>query len=235
VSAREARPVPRYAFAHRGGRAHGGDNAIATFREALARGATGLETDAWLTSDGAVVLSHDGVHRVAKRRRLPMADLLREELPTHVPSLDELYDACGTDFDLAVDVRLPQVAAAVLAVARRRGATARLWLVAPAPSLLSAWRELDPDVHLAHTIRRADRHATSVREVAEHGGEALNMRWPWWTPSFVGLVRDAGLLAFGYDAQSRFALHRCVRLGLDGVFSDHVDRLVETCQTPRGR
>jgi len=46
-----------YAFAHRGGRGHGRDNEIATFVEALRRGATGLETDAWVTSDGQVVLT----------------------------------------------------------------------------------------------------------------------------------------------------------------------------------
>jgi glycerophosphoryl diester phosphodiesterase len=161
-----------------------------------------------------------------------MAAVRRAELPAHVPTLDDLYAACGTDFDLAMDVRLPEVARAVLRVARRHDAVPRLWLVAPAPTLLSAWRALDPDVHLAHSIRLAERSASSVRDVAAHGGEALNMRWPWWTRSFVRQVHEAGLLAFGYDAQSRFALGRCVSLGLDGVFSDHVDRMQRAIAGP---
>ena len=215
----------RYAFAHRGGRAHGPDNTLATFQEALARGARGLETDAWLTADGIVVLDHDGVHRVAKRRHEPMANVRRDELPAHIPTLDELYSACGADFDLAIDVKRRRAAGVIVEVARQHGALDRLWLVAPATELLSRWRTLDPAPHLAHTIKLRERFGDEVDAVAAGGGEALNMRWPWWTKSFVQRVHNAGLLAFAYDAQSRFALRRCVRLGIDGVFSDHVDRM----------
>jgi glycerophosphoryl diester phosphodiesterase len=51
------------------------------------------------------------------------------------------------------------------------------------------------------------------------------MRWPWWTRSFVREVHDAGLLAFGYDAQREWTMRHCLKLGLDGIFSDHVDRM----------
>jgi glycerophosphoryl diester phosphodiesterase len=215
----------RYAFAHRGGRGHGRDNTIATFAEALGRGATGLETDAWLTADGVVVLDHDGVHRAAKRRHEPMSQVRREDLPAHVPSLGELYDACGTEFDLAIDVRLPDVAAAVLDVARAHGAQERLWLVGGTPALLAGWHALDHSGHLAMSIRLAERRRATVAAAKTAGADAINMRWPWWTQSFVAHVHDEGLLAFGYDAQSRFAVERMLRLGVDGVFSDHVDRM----------
>jgi glycerophosphoryl diester phosphodiesterase len=33
------------------------------------------------------------------------------------------------------------------------------------------------------------------------------------------------MLAFGYDAQRTSSLRRCVELGLDGVFSNYVDRM----------
>ncbi len=216
----------RFAFAHRGGRGHGIDNRLETFREAIARGARGIETDAWLTADGVVVLDHDGVHRAAQRRHKPMADVRREELPAHVASLGELYEACGVDYDLAIDVRIPEVAAAVVAVADEHGATGRLWLVAPEPSMLPAWRALAHDVHLAHSIKLVHRTASIVDAVRAAEGEALNMRWPWWTASYVRRVHDAGLLAFAYDVQSAFAVRRCRRLGIDGIFSDHVSRLL---------
>lgn len=214
-----------YTFAHRGGRAHGPDNTIATFKEALARGATGLETDAWITADGAVVLDHDGVHRVAKRQHEPITNVRRDELPAHIPTLEEVYAACGTDFDLAIDVKRQRAAAVIIDVARKHGALDRLWLVAPATHLLSQWRLLDPAPHLAHTIKLRERSTQEIEAVAAGGGDALNMRWPWWTKSFVERIHDLGMLAFAYDAQSRFALRRCMRLGLDGVFSDHVDRM----------
>jgi glycerophosphoryl diester phosphodiesterase len=217
---------PAFMFAHRGGRGHGADNTLDTFREALARGARGLETDAWLTADHVVVLDHDGVHRAAKRRHVPMAQVRRADLADHVPSLDELYSACGTDFDLAIDVRLPEVAAAVLDVARAHDAASRLWLVGGTPDLLAAWQSLDHDGHFAMSIRLVERHGDVVGAAQRAGANALNMRWPWWTRAWVRRVHEAGLLAFAYDAQSAVALNRCVRLGIDGVFSDHVDRML---------
>lgn len=219
---------PRLAFAHRGGAAHGPGNHLETFQRALALGATALETDAWVTADGVVVLDHDGKHHPARGRARPIAEVGRDELPAHVPTLDELYAVCGTDFDLAIDVRRPDVAAAVLAVARAHGAASRLWLVAAAHDLMDGWRGLGDDVHLALSIRLIERSRATVRAAAHAGAEAVNMRWPWWSRRFVDLVHSEGMLAFGYDVQRARAMRRCLRLGLDGLFSDHVERLQQT-------
>jgi glycerophosphoryl diester phosphodiesterase len=216
----------RYGFAHRGGSAHGPDNVLSTFVEALRRGATGLETDAWVTADGSVVLDHDGVLRAARLRRQPIAEVRRDQLPAHVPTLDELFTACGTDFDLAVDVSTTRIASAVSRIAVAAGAADRLWLVAPHSAVL---REVGP-ARRAVTVRgpvmRSPSRAAALRGIRAAGMDAVNARWPWWTPRFVAETHGLGLLAFGYDAQRQGSLRRCVTIGLDGVFSDHVDRLV---------
>ena len=213
----------RYVFAHRGGRAHGPDNTLATFREALTRGARGLETDAWLTSDGQVILDHDGVHRAAQRRHQPIADVRREQLPAHMPTLAELYAECGTEYDLAIDVRIPEVAAAVVDVARDADALDRLWLVGATPKLVHGWQHLDHSGYYAMSIRLVERRGDIIDAAKRSGADALNMRWPWWTKRWVRRVHDAGLLAFAYDVQSRWALNRCAHLDIDGIFRDRVD------------
>jgi glycerophosphoryl diester phosphodiesterase len=221
----------RYVFAHRGGRAHGPDNTIGTFREALARGAEGLETDAWLTADGQVILDHDGVHRAARslraqsatKRHQPIADVRRDELPAHMPTLAELYAECGTDFDLAIDVRIPEVADAVVEVARAADALDRLWLVGATPKLVHGWQHLDHSGYYAMSIRLVERRGDVIEAAKRSGADALNMRWPWWTKRWVRRVHDAGLLAFAYDVQSRWALNRCAHLDVDGIFRDRVD------------
>jgi glycerophosphoryl diester phosphodiesterase len=217
----------RYVFAHRGGRAHGPDNTLGTFREALARGAEGLETDAWLTADGQVILDHDGVHRAAKRRHEPIADIRRDELPAHMPTLAELYAECGTDFELAIDVRIPEVAAAVVEVARSADALDRLWLVGATPKLVHGWQHLDHSGYYAMSIRLVERRGDVIEAAKRSGADALNMRWPWWTKRWVRRVHDAGLLAFAYDVQSRWALNRCAHHDVDGIFTDHVRSLGE--------
>ena len=229
-----ARAPLRYAFAHRGGRAHGPDNTLETFARALKQGARGLETDAWLTADGAVVLDHDGVIRAAKREHRPIGDVQRADLPSHIPTLDDLYLQCGTGFDLAIDVRLPFVGDAVIDVARRHGAVDRLWLVAANAHDVGRWRPLSDDVHLAVTLRPADSRRSLVEAAAASGAEAVNMRWMWWTSRRVRRLHDDGLLCFGYDAQRRFSVQRCARVGLDGVFSDDVRLLQSARPNTRG-
>ncbi|MCA1691493.1 MAG: glycerophosphodiester phosphodiesterase [Actinobacteria bacterium] len=132
---------PPITFAHRGGRGHGPDNTIETFQRGLELGATGLETDAWLTADGVVVLDHDGSLRRRLRRRR-MATLRRDELPASIPSLAELYAACGTGFELSVDVRDPRTGPAVIEVAREAdpGAPKHLWLCHHDWKRLAQWR-----------------------------------------------------------------------------------------------
>jgi glycerophosphoryl diester phosphodiesterase len=214
-----------YAFAHRGGRAHGRDNEIATFVEALRRGATGLETDAWVTSDGQVVLDHDGVHRAAARRRTPISQIRRSELPTHVPTLDDLYAACGTDFELAIDIKNSDTADGVVRVAEAHSAADRLWLFAHTGVTFDHLG----DAHSCKTLHARlllgpnRRHQLQAAKAA--GVTAINARWMWWRRSLVEEVHALDMLAFGYDAQKSSSIQRCVDVGLDGMFSDHVDRM----------
>ena len=60
------RPI---AFAHRGARAHARENTLEAFALGLRLGATGLESDVWLTADGVPVLDHDGVVQLGRRKR----------------------------------------------------------------------------------------------------------------------------------------------------------------------
>src|SRR5687767_15931052 len=114
------RRAPPIAFAHRGARAHAPENTIEAFALALRLGATGIESDVWCTADGVAVLDHDGV--VGSRlRRQPIGAVPRTALPSHVPTLADLYAECGTDFELSLDVKDPAAATATVAVARAAG------------------------------------------------------------------------------------------------------------------
>jgi glycerophosphoryl diester phosphodiesterase len=214
----------RYGFAHRGG-APGPDNTLATFAAALARGARGLETDAWLSLDGAVVLDHDGVAGIGGRQ--PIAEVGRDQLPAHMPTLDDLYEACGTDFELAVDVKTPLVASSVVAVAQRHDAVERMWVVAPQPDHLESLDGAHRAVTLrGEVIRSRRRRRAALAHAKATGVEAINARWMWWSRGVVDEVHGLGMLAFGYDAQRPVSLNRSTSIGLDGVFSDHIDRMV---------
>src|SRR3954453_19615721 len=112
---------PPIAFAHRGAKAHAPENTIEAFALALRLGATGLESDVWLASDGVPVLDHHGVVRSGLRRR-PISSFSRSALPSWIPTLEDLYAQCGTSFELSLDVKDVEAAATTIAVARAAGA-----------------------------------------------------------------------------------------------------------------
>lgn len=220
---------PPIAFAHRGASAHADGNTLEAFRLALRLGATGLETDAWVTADGAVVLHHDGVLRAGLRRRR-LAELRRSQLPPGIPTLEELYDGCGTAYELSVDVKDPAAAAPTVAIATAAGAVGRLWLCGAELDDVVAWRALSPDVRLVDSTRLRrikggpERRAATL---AQQGVDGLNMHWSDWTGGLTTLVHRFGRMAFAWDAQHRRQLDTVLRMGIDGVFSDRVDVMVD--------
>ena len=222
---------PPIGFAHRGGRAHAPDNTIEAFRLGLKLGASGLETDVWLTADGIPVLDHDGVVPGRLRRGRPIAEVARADLPEGMTTLEELYDACGTDFDLSIDVKDPIAAEATVAVARTAGhPLRRLWLCHHDWEQVVQWRALDDEVRLVDSTRLRrikegpERRAATLSSV---GIDAINMHANDWTGGLTTLFHRFERLAFGWDAQHDRVLAGLLAMGIDAVYSDHVDRMSE--------
>jgi glycerophosphoryl diester phosphodiesterase len=216
-------------FAHRGARAHAPENTIEAFVLARRLGATGLESDVWLTSDGVPVLDHDGVVGGRMRRR-SIKELARADLPAHIPALAELYEACGTDYELSLDVKDPLAAGPVLEVARSAGAVGRLWLCHPDWELVATWRELSDEVRLVDSTRlRRIKEGPERRaaDLAAAGIDALNMHATDWTGGLATLFHRFDRLAFAWDAQFPRVLASLLHMGMDAVYSDHVDRMME--------
>jgi len=226
---------PPIGFAHRGARAHAPENTIEAFSLALRLGATGLESDVWVTSDGIAVLDHDGIVGSPLRRR-SVAGVARARLPTHVPTVAELYTACGTGFEFSVDVKDPAAAQPLIvaAVAAGLGAAGRLWLCHHDHDLLGSWRALDADVRLVDSTRLRrlrqgpERHAASLQAA---GIDAVNLHHSDWTGGLVALYHRFDILTFAWDAQHRRILDNLVDMGMDGLYSDHTDRLMEAIDT----
>jgi len=229
--------LPRFpiGFAHRGARAQAPENTIEAFRLALTLGASGLESDVWLTADGVPVLDHDGIVRSGGRRR-PVADLRRAELPATVPSLAELYRACGTDYELSLDVKDPGAAAQVVQEAIAVDAGNRLWLCHPDWRQVARWRRLSPQVRLVDSTRLARMSEGPARRaalLADAGVDAVNLHRRDWSPSLVETLHAHGRAAFAWDAQRGPVVARLVAMGVDAVYSDHVEVMMAALAAAR--
>ena len=228
LDTRLPRPI---GFAHRGARANAPENTIEAFELALRLGATALESDVWLSADGVAVLDHDGVVGNRLRRRA-IATIDRADLPAHIPSLADLYDALGTGFDLSLDLKDPRSGPAVIteSLGRDPSMADRLWLCDQDHERLAGLRELSPHVRLVDSTRLSrikegpERRAARLQEL---GIDAINLHHSDWSGGLSTLFHRFGLCTFGWDAQFDRVLDSLLRMGLDGVFSDHVPRMVD--------
>lgn len=219
-------------FAHRGARAERPENTLAAFHRARELGANGLESDAWLSADAEVVLVHDGSFRRGLRK-IRVGETTAAELATYdVPRLVDLYRECGTEFELSIDAKQDAVIVPMADIARDAGggAPGRLWICHPDFDALADRREELADVKLVHSpgfggvVPSAfERHAA---DLAAAGIDALNLHHSDWTLGTVTLVHRFALRAFAWDAQEMRHLLAALRYGIDGVFSDRVDRMV---------
>ena len=171
-------------------------------------GATGLESDVWLTKDGDAVLDHDGVVRGRFFGVRPIGGHHRAELPVHIPTLGELYDECGTDFELSLDLKDDAAIDAVLATARNAGSDAigRLWVCHPQWQTLATFRSMDADVKLVDSTRlRAIREGTERRAatLADAGIDALNMHHTDWNGGLTTLLHRFERFAFRVGPAAR--------------------------------
>jgi len=227
---------PPIAFAHRGASANARANTLEAFRLGLRLGATGLESDVWLTADGIPVLDHDGRVRQGVRHR-PIASMARRDLPAHIPALDDLYTECGSDYELSLDLKDDAAANATFAVARAAGAAERLWLCHPHRDVLVGLRQEAGDAHLVHSTRlRRMPHGPErlAAQLANDGIEVVNLHRTDWTGGLTTLFHRFGRLTFGWDAQHERMVLELLDMGIDGVYSNHVDRMMDAVRLRAG-
>ncbi len=229
---------PPIAFAHRGARAHAPENTIEAFSLALRLGATGLESDVWLTADGIPVLDHDGVVRRGVRRK-PISQINRIDLPDHIPSLAEMFNACSDSFELSLDVKDVDAIRPTAAVIRSlgNGMAGRTWLCDPIlEHLIDVRDELD-DFKLVHSTRLAkltkspELHAARL---AEARIDAMNMHRTDWNGGLVVMFHRFDRLAFCWDLQFDHQIEPAIRMGVDAIFSDHTDLMMDIMRRETG-
>lgn len=225
--------VPPIGFAHRGARAQVRENTLEAFALALRLGATGLESDVWLTADGVPVLDHDGV--VGRVRRKPISALTRSELPEHIPALTDLFTTVGTSFELSLDVKDPDAGLPIIhaALAADPTLSERLWLCDDDLDRLSRWRDESGEVRLVMSTRLKRMKAGPERlaaQMRERSIDAVNLHHSDWTGGLTTLFHRFGRYAFGWDAQFERILDGLLRMGIDGLYSDHADRMSDALE-----
>jgi len=215
--------------------AHSAENTLESFELALRLGATGLETDVWLTKDGQVVCDHDGVVKKLLRR-IPIKNFNRNELESSIPSLEELFGRCGTGVKYSIDVCDESSIDRIHELVSQGGTdfVNRVFLCNPNISLLCQWHEKYPNLQLVNSIRLSKISEGPERRcanLAKHGIVALNMHHTDWNGGLVALAHRFGVAAFSWDIQHVELICDAFRMGVDAVFSDWTDRMADAYRT----
>ncbi len=141
-----------------------------------------------------------------------------------------LYERVGTELPLSLDVKDPSAFDAVVRTAEEFGAAGGLWLCHPDWRTVARWRERSEQINLVDSTRLAkikegpERRAMALRDA---GIEAINMHHSDWSGGTTTLFHRFGIECFAWDAQQSRMLDGVLAMGVDAVYSDHVDRMVD--------
>ena len=111
-----------------------------------------------------------------------------------------------------------------------------MWLCAPQWEPCSPFAAEAPSSSTRRGCRGSkegpERRAATLRE---HGIDAINMHHTDWNGGMVALFHRFDRVAFGWDMQEPHILQAAFRMGLDGVYSDWVDRMMDVYRPEIGQ
>lgn len=227
---------------------------MAAFRRALELGATGIETDVQMTSDGQLVLIHDeSLQRTAGSPRL-VKDVTLEELREldagswfgpvfageRIPTLRELLELVKPYEGVQINVELknsvlpyPGMEKAVIEEIRFQAMGDRIILSSFNHYSLALCKQLAPE------IRTGILYMEGLYEPWEYaariGANALHAYHYAVLPEWVAQAAERCIAYHPWTVNEPAEMKRLLDAGAAGIITDYPDRLGELIKAPNGR
>ncbi len=240
---------PTRVIAHRGCSGSAPENTLAAFRAAAQVGADMVELDVQPSRDGAVMVFHDEALDRTTDGRGPLAARTLAELRAldagswfdarfageRIPTLAEALAALGPTLPVNVEVKPEAVddrveggfVARVVDELRAAGFVERTLLSSFDSRALAQARALEPGLRRSQ-LYDASAHAgvPPAELLGRHGARTLSLAARQVRPGVVADVHAAGGLVLVYTVNELAAARRLAGRGVDGVFTDHPERLL---------
>ena len=214
-------------LAHRGANRLAPENTVPAMREAVDRGADGVELDVHRTADDVLVVRHDAETPIGLLGELTVADLARA-LPD-VPTLAAVLDVCrGRLVNIEIKDPDPRAAEAVvgLLAARSSGSPDDVLVSSFDLAAVDRVRELAPDLATGFLSLAPEPH-TALVIAHEHGHTAVHPGV--WTllqvdvASFVARAHDLGVQVNVWTVNDAAQVELLRDAGIDAVITDDTD------------
>jgi glycerophosphoryl diester phosphodiesterase len=221
---------------HRGASAVESENSVAAFARARADGADGVELDAMICGSGEVVVFHDDdlVRLGGRPERIgetSFATLRAVTLTSgaKIPTLEEVFEACGPDLRVNVELKIPSRGPApiaplvdgVAAIIRRAGAAGRVLVSSFHPWAVRLWMRRMPTVPAGLLFEREAplplRNAWAAPVIRPF---ALHPELVLCTPERVAGWHRRGYMVNVWTVDAEADVASCRRMGVDGIITN---------------
>jgi glycerophosphoryl diester phosphodiesterase len=206
---------------HRGARGEKSipENTPASFDLVLAQGCDGFEFDLRLTADGQAVICHDAV---VKTTGLKIADSSAQQLA--LPLLQEVLIRYQSTAFLDIELKVPALETIAIDMLRKLPPARGFVVSSFLPEVLEAIHGLDATVPLGLICEtRAQFHRWPQSPV-----EYVIPHYKLLRQDLVAPIKAAGKKILVWTVNVPADMKRLTRWGVDGIISDHPERLALT-------
>ena len=217
---------------HRGASGLAPENTLPAFELAVKLGVDAIELDVHLCEGELVVIHDDDLARTTSGRgRVATSTLAGLREPdagdgNRIPLLTEVLDRVADRCALNIELKGAGTAGPVIDLLRRRGADPdRHLLSAFDHGELEAARAAAPEFPRGALFGRRDRDPVAAARALD--AVSVNLHRRTLTPDRVDAIHAAGMAVLVYTVNEVEAALGMRKLGVNGVFTDYPDRLLE--------
>jgi len=236
-----------WVIAHRGASAVAPENTMAAFRRAVEMGAECIETDLHLSRDGRLIIHHDttlnrttsgdGLVKNYKFNELRQLDagkwFSKEFAGERMPTMEELLDFAGqADLSLYLEIKGGAgygVERAVISALRGRKESKAAVVLCFDGSVLDRIHQLDR-LLMTGLLFESDGE-DMVKEAVRVGARQIGPRGDCVTPELVSDAHRRGLKVITWTINEAAQMRALAAIGVDGIITNHPDRLVAVRDT----
>ena len=236
-------------IAHRGFSGRAPENTVAAIREAIAIGADMAEIDVTLTADERVVVIHDETLQRTTNGSGNVADHSFDEIHSldagswfapqfvgeKVPTLGEVLDTTKGQILLNVEIKTEAVdrgiSDKVAAAIKERGMIDQVVVSSFSPTALEQMHAVAPEIRTAVLYNKElQRGQDPVEIVRGLGASAFNIRGSRLKAKMLRSCRENEIPVGIYTVDKPKKMKRWVKKGIDAIFTNHPDRLLEVLE-----
>jgi len=233
-------------IAHRGFSGAAPENTIAAVRAAVEINADMVEIDVTLTSDGHIVVIHDEILDRTTSGSGKVSDFTRAELQQldagawfapefageRIPSLDAVLDEIEDRILLNVEIKSEAVergiVAKVASAIQRQRMEDQVVVSSFSPTALEQMHTEAPEIRTAVLYNTSFHKGQDAVEIVDGlGASVFNIKRQRLNKKMLHRCREHDIPVGLYTVNKPRRMRRLVKKGIDAIFTDHPDRLLE--------